>query len=353
MKKMFYDKIDPFLINHENKKYLFKKAINSLTLHHYKKSKEYKKILKFLGYKIKNSKLSEVPFLPARLFKEYDLLSTKKNKISKTLLSSGTSGTTPSKIYLDKNNAHAQAKALSKIMSSILGNHRLPMLIIDKNPKISDRSTFNAKSAAIYGFSIFGKDQTFILDNQEKINYELLNNFLKKYNKEPFFIFGFTSLVFQTLVKKLSKKLLNFNFENGILLHGGGWKKMERIKISNEKFKKKILDKTGLKSIYNYYGLVEQTGSIFIECENCSCFVTSVYSEVLIRDEKFNILRNGKKGLIQLMSLLPTSYPGHSILTEDIGEIIENNKCKCSLRGTRFKVYGRAKQSEVRGCSDI
>ena len=25
------------------------------------------------------------------------------------------------------------------------------------------------------------------------------------------------------------------------------------------------------------------------------------------------------------MSLLPKSYPGHNILTEDIGEIVENN----------------------------
>ena len=27
-----------------------------------------------------------------------------------------------------------------------------------------------------------------------------------------------------------------------------------------------------------------------------------------------------KRGFVQLISTLPTSYPGHSILTEDIGE---------------------------------
>ena len=30
-----------------------------------------------------------------------------------------------------------------------------------------------------------------------------------------------------------------------------------------------------------------------------------------------------------MLSLLPKSYPGQSILTEDIGEIIENNCEKC------------------------
>ena len=50
-----------------------------------------------------------------------------------------------------------------------------------------------------------------------------------------------------------------------------------------------------------------------------------------------------------------TSYPGNNILTEDLGFITENNNCKsCSrLKGKRFKVVGRIKDSEVRGCSDV
>ena len=79
----------------------------------------------------------------------------------------------------------------------------------------------------------------------------------------------------------------------------------------------------------------------------------SVYSDIFIRDKKFNVLKNKKKGLIQLMSLLPTSYPGHNILTEDIGEIIGEDNCKCGLKGKYFLVHGRAKEAEIRGCSDI
>ena len=54
-----------------------------------------------------------------------------------------------------------------------------------------------------------------------------------------------------------------------------------------------------------------------------AAFAPSKYSEVLIRDKNFKSLQK-IKGFIQLLSLLPKSYPGHSILTEDIGEIIEN-----------------------------
>ena len=72
----------------------------------------------------------------------------------------------------------------------------------------------------------------------------------------------------------------------------------------------------------------------------------------MIRDKHFNVVADGQKGFIQLFSLLPTSYPGHSILTEDIGEVVEDSSCDCGQNGKRVLVHGRVKQSEIRGCSD-
>ena len=71
-----------------------------------------------------------------------------------------------------------------------------------------------------------------------------------------------------------------------------------------------------------------------------------------ILDNNFVALKKRGKGFIQLLSLIPSSYPGHNILTEDIGEIIEDNKCTCKLHGKRFLVHGRVKEAEIRGCSD-
>ena len=128
---------------------------------------------------------------------------------------------------------------------------------------------------------------------------------------------------------------------------------MQKLKVNNAIFKKKLIRKINLNKIYNYYGLIEQTGSVFIESRKCGYFHTSIFSDIFIRDKKFNVLKNKKKGLIQLMSLLPTSYPGHNILTEDIGEIIGEDNCKCGLKGKYFLVHGRIKEAEIRGCSDI
>ena len=67
MKIEDYKKLDPFSLNKIKKKKIFENLISSLTLHHYKNSKDYKKILDFFGYKFNKKKLSEIPFLPGQL----------------------------------------------------------------------------------------------------------------------------------------------------------------------------------------------------------------------------------------------------------------------------------------------
>lgn len=111
------------------------------------------------------------------------------------------------------------------------------------------------------------------------------------------------------------------------------------------------MKKFDIQKIHNYYGMIEQIGSIFFECED-GFFHTSIFSEIFVRDKKFNVVEEGQKGIIQLLSLIPTSYPGHSILTEDEGIVFGEDKCKCGKKGKFFKIIGRLKKSETRGCSD-
>jgi len=54
-----------------------------------------------------------------------------------------------------------------------------------------------------------------------------------------------------------------------------------------------------------------------------------------------------------VVSVLPRSYPGHAILTEDIGQILGVDDGPPGWLGTRFKVLGRAPKAELRGCSDV
>ena len=334
-----------------NKSKDFLGKINKLNNFHYENSSQFRKIIDLI-YPLKKIKiLEDIPFIPAKLFKELELKSIPNKKVFKILNSSGTSSGKPSKIYLDKDNARTQTLVLNKIVTKIIGKKRLPMLIIDEKKIIQDPSKFDAKTAAIIGFSMFGSNHQYLIKDGS-IDYENLNIFLDKFAKQKFLIFGFTSLVYEQLINKLDIKKIKSFFENSILIHGGGWKKMEKIKISNEIFKRKLNKSLKINHIINYYGLIEQTGSIFFECNKCGCFTPSEYSEVLIRDKNFKTLPKNKKGFIQLLSILPKSYPGHSILTEDIGQLVNKN-CKFCKITKKFRVYGRAEQSEIRGCSDV
>ena len=50
--------------------------------------------------------------------------------------------------------------------------------------------------------------------------------------------------------------------------------------------------------------------------------------------------------------MLPRSYPGHSILTEDMGIVHGVDDSPTGWRGKYFTVTGRIPAAELRGCSD-
>ena len=98
--------------------------------------------------------------------------------------------------------------------------------------------------------------------------------------------------------------------------------------------------------------MVEQTGTIYMECE-CGHLHAPLFSDVLIRrTDDFSLAGKNERGLIQVVSMLPRSYPGHSLLTEDEGVLLGEDDCPCGRKGKYFKILGRIQNAEIRGCSD-
>ena len=343
---------EPFSLAKKDKTDLFNEVLRPLTNHHYRSCPEYKSILDALKYK-KDVIYSydQLPILPVRLFKDYKLSSINKEKIFKTMNSSGTSGQNVSEIYLDKENAFLQTKVLTKIVSTVLGNKRLPLLIIDSKSTISDRGLFTARGAGIIGFSIFGKDVTYALNKNMELDIQQVKNFLIKHKNEKIFLFGFTYIIWKYFIKVILTNNYKIPRFEGLLIHGGGWKKLADEAMDNVQFKKYIYNACGVKNVINYYGMVEQTGSIFLECSE-GYLHCSIFSDIIIRRNDFSICDFNEIGLVQLISLLPTSYPGHNIISEDLGEIIGVDNCKCGQLGKYFIIHGRAEKAEIRGCSD-
>jgi len=346
-------KISTFNLSQLKKENFLLEELNNLTDFHLDNCPEYFSLVskfKAVNSKIKN--IIDVPFIPVRLFKYFDLVSVPKNNVIKTMTSSGTSGQEVSKIYLDKETSAFQIRVLSRILSEFIGPKRLPMLVIDCKSIVSNREKFSARTAGVLGFSMFGRDIEFALDDDMSINLQRIIDFLEKYKDENILIFGFTFIIWKHFIKELEKLDKKLNICNGILIHGGGWKQMELQSVTNEEYKKRILDIVNIKRVHNYYGMVEQTGSIFMECEFGFLHASS-FSDIIIRNPiDFRPKGIKQSGLIQLLSVIPKSYPGHSLLSEDIGEVYGIDNCKCGRKGKYFKVYGRLKNAEIRGCSD-
>lgn len=352
MKKNLYKKFlsdylnkDPFSLDLEKKEKLLFYGLNLLNKHHSENNNIYNKIFNKYLVSHKPRKLEDLPYLPVTIFKELDFYSTTLNKITKIAMSSGTTGSNLSKIYLDMENSINQFKVLKKILESFFGKKKFPLCLLSA-PVDKKLKNINAKIAGINGFSSIAS-QTFFIINEDGLNNSTLDDFLKIKGKK--FFFGFTHDIWKHLV--VNK--LKYNFNETILIHGGGWKKMENLKISEQKFKNHLIKKFNFKDVINYYGMIEQTGSIFFKCSTCDLFITSIFSDIIIRDNDFRSII-GKEGLVQLISILPSSYPGHNILTQDIGIIKKKNCSKCKdKKGKRFKILGRVKNSEIRGCSNI
>ena len=349
-------KISPYSLGKAEKTELLTERIRELTAHHMENCIEYRRMMECIGFdKDKVKTYYDYPFLPVRLFKELSLRSIPQDAVFKTMTSSGTTGQAVSKIYLDKNTSANQQKTLVKIVSDFTGSSRLPMIIIDCPSVVQNRVMFSARGAGILGFSIFGADKTYALDDDMRLNLEDLQVFLEKHKGKKILLFGFTFMIWQHFYKELLKQKeqgLTLDLSGCILIHGGGWKKLINEAVSPEDFRRRLKDVSGLDSIHDYYGMVEQTGSIYMECE-CGHLHASTYSDVIMRRTKdFSVCDIGEKGIIQTISMLPESYPGHSLLTEDEGILLGEDDCLCGRKGKYFKVIGRMKNAEIRGCSD-
>lgn len=356
---MEFDKIlniEPYALNEEEKTNILSERLIELTEHHRQNCPEYAAILSSVMYDNNTvNTYKDIPFLPVCLFKELTLKSITDEEVVKTMTSSGTSGQAVSKIFLDRKTSANQQKAMVKIVNDYTGSSRMPMIIIDCPSVVKDRRMFSARGAGILGFSIFGSSKFYALNDDMKLDVEGLKHFIDEHRNEKIFVFGFTFMIWQYFYKqlvKLSDDGIRFDLSGAVMIHGGGWKKLVNEAVEPEEFRNRLRNICGLDDIHDYYGMVEQTGCIYMQCEHGHLHA-SIFSDVITRRASdFSECEIGEKGIIQVVSSIPESYPGHSLLTEDEGVILGVDDCPCGRKGKYFKVLGRLKDAEIRGCSD-
>jgi hypothetical protein len=284
---------------------------------------------------------ADVPHLPVSLFKTHELRSIPVEAVFKTLTSSGTTGQAPSRIYLDRAAAATQTRTLSATMQHWLGPKRLPMLIVDTRSVLKDRASFSARGAGILGMAPFGRDHLYVLDASA----DELAAWLAKHAGEPVLVFGFTFMVWQHLPEGI-------DLRGGVLVHSGGWKRLVEQAVTPAEFRRALRERTGIERVHNFYGMAEQTGTVYVECEQGVLHAPDS-GDVVIRDPgTWAPAPRGETGVVEVLSTLPESHPGHALLTEDLGRVAFVDDCPCGRLGQAIEILGRVPKAELRGCSD-
>lgn len=324
----------------------------NLHTHHLAMSPEYSNICQNLYPKIdENSPLADYPSIPISLFKHLRLSSIAQDDVFREVRSSGTSGN-PSLVVLDKETARLQTSALANILTVWLGRERRPMILVESPHLPGHVGQQSASSAAVSAMMMFGKSHFWLLDESGNPDISGLIDWLSAHGGHKPVVFGFTFRVFQSFLQNEDLLKIGKALEGATVIHGGGWKKLQELAVSNKDFQSAMFHSYGISEVRDYYGMAEQLGGIWVEGEN-SVLIPSTYSSAVIRDpDTLEPLPMGETGLIHSFSTLPLSYPGHSLLTDDLGELVENTFRPEEFGEVGLKVIARLPAAEPRGCSD-
>lgn len=329
---------------------------------HYNNNSMYRKFCDNKGFQPHGfcGDICDIPPVQVSVFKELgnQLNSVPHDQIKLTLQSSATSGV-PSSIPVDPITAKRQARAMIRVVGDYIGNERKPFLVMDVDPMSGFREILGARYAAVSGYLNFASEVGYFLKVNENNAYyfdiDEIRAFIDKIGHQSAVVFGFTYILFAEVIQPLLSQGIKLQLPKGSkVIHIGGWKKLENEKVSKERFNEMASELFGIgpQDIIDIYGFTEQMGLNYPDCP-CGCKHVPLYSEVIVRDViTKEPVPAGQEGLLEFVSPIPHSYPANAVLTDDIGMIVDG-ECPFHRSGTRFRILGRLKKAEIRGCGDI
>lgn len=304
--------------------------------------------------------IADLPFLPVTVLKAQPPLAlVDPCEIKKVLTSSSTTGQLPSRIALDLPTARRMTKGVVVIVQDFLGPARRPYLVVDVPGSVGGEVELGARGTAIRGLQPFATGVTYCLQpdgtGNLSLDREKLLKFAETWGDSPVLVYGFTYILWKHLVEPLSAKNISLGMPGVHILHSGGWKRLQDEAVDKSSFNNGLAQVFGCSAdrVIDFYGMVENVGVIYPDCPKGNKHVPS-FGDVIVRDPlTLAPVAEGEQGILQVCSVLPTSFPGNLLLTEDIAEIVTYDGCRCGRRGTCFRFVGRVPKSELRGCGNI
>jgi len=305
------------------------------------------------------SQVADLPFLPVGVLKANPPLSfVGPEEVKKTLTSSATTSQSPSRVVLDAPTARRMTKGVMVIVRDFIGPDRRPYLVVD-TPGFMGGGTLGARGAAIQGLNPFANGTTYCLSLTEQddlaLDLDTLRKFATDKQDAEVLVYGFTFILWNHLVKPLLKEGISLNLPKARILHSGGWKRLQDQAVEKTVFNEQLARVFGCSPnrIIDFYGMVESVGVIYPDCPEGNKHGPA-FGDVIVRNPlTLEPVAPGEYGIVQVCSVLPTSFPGNLLLTEDLAQVIAYDGCPCGRRGISFRFAGRIPKSELRGCGNI
>jgi phenylacetate-coenzyme A ligase PaaK-like adenylate-forming protein len=307
-----------------------------------------------------SKRIADLPFVPVGVFKSNPPLSlVEGSEITRVLASSATTGQVPSRVVLDSVTARRMTKGVMMIIRDFIGSNRRPYLVVDTPAALASNGELGARGAAIQGLRSFATEIICCLsvdaDGNLRPEGDKLFECAKKWKDAEVLVYGFTYVIWNHLVKPLQSAGVCLDLPNVRVLHSGGWKRLQQEAVGKEAFAQGVATTFGCSPdrVIDFYGMVENVGVVYPDCDQGNKHVPA-FADVIIRNVlTLEPVTVGQQGLVQVSSVLPTSFPGFLLLTEDIAELIHEDGCPCGRRGRAFRFIGRAPKAEVRGCGNL
>jgi hypothetical protein len=355
-----------FGLSYEDRQRGLLKALTEGYRHHYASCESYARYCALQGFGPNSSfeSIEDFPYLPAQAFKRYAnrLVSVGGGAIRTSLSSSATSGI-PSTVFIDALTSRRQIQCLANVLSSSIGGTRRPFLVCDVDPATAPVAVVGARGAAVRGFLNLARESYYALriaeDGRLQVDMEAVLAFRKRVISAglPFVVFGFTYVLYNDVLKPLLELAPQPKACLGFVCHIGGWKKLEDESVDRATFAAAAAHVFGVspESVIDFYGFTEQMGVVYPTVDLHGLRIAPSFADVVVRDiDTLKPRSAGEPGLLEFVTPLPFSYPGIAVLTDDYGVIVDRHgTLEDGRRGTLFKVLGRAKNVEVRGCGDV
>ena len=306
------------------------------------------------------SKVADLPFLPVGILKANPPLSfVSPDEVKRTLTSSATTSQLPSRVVLDTPTSRRMTKGIVTIVRDFIGPARRPYLVVDTPDFMRGENALGARGAAIQGLHPFASQATYCLNVNEKgeltLDQHKLREFAENHQDAEVLVYGFTFILWNHLVKPLLAEGVCLNLPKIRILHSGGWKRLQDQAVEKTVFNEQLARVFGCSPdcIIDFYGMVESVGVIFPDCPEGNKHGPA-FGDVIVRNPlTLEPVAAGEHGIVQVCSVLPTSFPGILLLTEDMAQVIAYDGCPCGRRGISFRFAGRIPKAELRGCGNL